>query len=505
MIIIIGYNSISQTNKKTYYDEYLKTTLKEEFQVNGNGEKNGWYKKYANDGISLIVKAIFLNGRLNGTYESFVFISGRQYPNEVINYKDGILNGQYKSYVLNDYNVILKQGNFKDDKMTGIWNLSIRTSNDNQGPYSYATGTTSCTDGNCSEVNKYYYSNKQIYREIIKADNYKKVITYYVNGKILSLKFYCANCQTINKKGEEESPDSLREFYNSGKLKLHMIGNDFKYEYRENGTIIKGEKPGFLESYDDKGNKTTEMIDFENTMKRLKENEEANKKYEENEIKRKMELDEKKKLENQKKLKFDSVKKNIEVIITDADNLAKNSDWKKSKNKLRIAYKMLIDTNNQKFDKQLTYPTYYFDSRKKEVISKIDFINKEIYKILEQKNYQYNDSLFSNDSLSAKDRKQLLTKSINYTISKRKQYYDSLSLKYIELKSKKDICLKGNQLINSLNIEFSESSDKISKGKEFISILIKLSNVIEDKESKELEKLIKKAPNIEEMKTILKN
>jgi antitoxin component YwqK of YwqJK toxin-antitoxin module len=60
----IGFDLEAQIVKKNYYD-YKKTKINEDYQVNSNGVKNGYYKAYSKEGI-LIYSYNFINGKENG-------------------------------------------------------------------------------------------------------------------------------------------------------------------------------------------------------------------------------------------------------------------------------------------------------------------------------------------------------------------------------------------------------------------------------------------------------
>lgn len=84
-----AFQSYSQKIMKTYYD-YYNTKLKEEYQIDKNGFKNGYYKSY----------------------------SQNKMPYEVGQYKNDLKTGIWKTY---DADGKLKQeANFKEDEYNGL-------------------------------------------------------------------------------------------------------------------------------------------------------------------------------------------------------------------------------------------------------------------------------------------------------------------------------------------------------------------------------------------------
>ncbi len=101
-----------KTETKFYKNGQVETT----YAVDENGQKNGAYEEYYENG-HLAVRCAFKNGKLEGAYESF-------YPDGHLEkkcaFKNGEMNGAYE-----DYNPLtkrlLEKGIYKSGKKDGLW------------------------------------------------------------------------------------------------------------------------------------------------------------------------------------------------------------------------------------------------------------------------------------------------------------------------------------------------------------------------------------------------
>lgn len=138
--IFLFLNLSAQTLKKTYYDPWKETKIKEKYYVNNKGQKNGTYIKYDDRGLKA-VKISYSNGRPNGTaYEYTLPLVG--YPgDEKVKLEAHFINGKQQGKT--SYYVYLKDG--KENVKEGTKTLQKED----------------------------YYENDEKVREI----------TYFINGK----------------------------------------------------------------------------------------------------------------------------------------------------------------------------------------------------------------------------------------------------------------------------------------------------------------------------------
>ncbi len=101
-----------QTKTNFYKNGQIETT----YTVDENGQKNGAYEEYYQDG-QLAVKCALKNDKLDGPYESF-YPDGRL--EKKCAFKNGELNGAYESY--NPLTKrLLEKGTYKSGKKEGLW------------------------------------------------------------------------------------------------------------------------------------------------------------------------------------------------------------------------------------------------------------------------------------------------------------------------------------------------------------------------------------------------
>ncbi len=188
----VAVGSFSQTLKRTYYDEYTKTILLEEYYVNSAGYGNGLYKKYWKDG-NLTLKGTYKDGSKEGVWTSYSNISGKQEVSQTETYKNNQLNGPAVYYM--EGTLVKEKGNYLNDERDGEW--EILQSFDSYG----------------------------FPEEIRKGAKYVKGTFHYKEGKIVY-------------------PDGERKvyFYPSGKIYVHgnyldgkMVGDQIMYN--PDGTI----------------------------------------------------------------------------------------------------------------------------------------------------------------------------------------------------------------------------------------------------------------------------
>lgn len=116
----IAVGSFSQTLKRTYYDEYKKTMLLEEYYVNSEGYGNGLYKKYWKDG-NLTLKGTYKDGSKEGVWTSYSNSSGKQEVSQTETYKNNELNGLAVYYM--EGTLVKEKGNYLNGERDGEWEI----------------------------------------------------------------------------------------------------------------------------------------------------------------------------------------------------------------------------------------------------------------------------------------------------------------------------------------------------------------------------------------------
>lgn len=110
-LLLFFYQSNNANAQKVEREYYPNYRVKYEWQVNGNGVKNGYFKSFATDGV-LYEKGFYTNGKKSGTWTTYGIMQG--YPGEIsatMEYNEDKMNGRYiqycwqngKRYVCGDY------------------------------------------------------------------------------------------------------------------------------------------------------------------------------------------------------------------------------------------------------------------------------------------------------------------------------------------------------------------------------------------------------------------
>lgn len=240
----LGY---AQTIMTTYYD-WNKTKKKEVYQVDANGERNGSYKNYDEDG-ALRNSGNFKFGKRHGVfieYTKFPNYAGTMQIKSKVNYVNDVMDGLGVSYEYDEFVGVYEswRGLYKNDVEDGKW-ANIR-------PFSKMFSGTDVDKfaklpqfKNCMAIkdtvlyengqevkgitrhNEYYHPSNKIYRTLLVDSTNTGTDTYfYPDGKIWSKK--------ILKNGRTVSSES---FYPDGKLQSRESTNPEFYEgYNEDGT-----------------------------------------------------------------------------------------------------------------------------------------------------------------------------------------------------------------------------------------------------------------------------
>ena len=137
-VIIKKYSPGSDLAEVSFYTP--SGVLESEGKMRGK-EREGKWLFYHEDGKSIMSEENYVNGKLDGPYNTF-YPSGE--PTEITSYKNGLLDGNYKKYSIKgflyqDFNYskgklngmavyysrksgdLIKKGPFKDDLRVGTW------------------------------------------------------------------------------------------------------------------------------------------------------------------------------------------------------------------------------------------------------------------------------------------------------------------------------------------------------------------------------------------------
>ena len=188
--LVLSISSYSQKLIRTYWD-WRNADIKEEYYVNGAGEKNGAYKKYSNNGI-LEISGNMSRGYWNGQVITYATSSGRQEIVSKETYVNGVKEGPATYY--NGKGYPNRQGNFKNDLEEGEWILisffkdSYDFSEEEQKSYSYVKYNLTYKAGEAiynGKVSYYFYpTNKIAYIENYEKGNKLDHEGYWPNGQL---------------------------------------------------------------------------------------------------------------------------------------------------------------------------------------------------------------------------------------------------------------------------------------------------------------------------------
>lgn len=197
VFVLLSATSQAQLLKKSYYD-YRKTKLKEEYMTNASGQKNGIYKKYAENGV-LAVEATFKNDMMTGPGKEYYLYYESQGPAKLKRtgmFKDADKHGLFVTY---DY--------IYEDKSASKY----------EG-YDYLGSDDSYNYSMCLKTGKQVKIMEEEYE-------YNKVIhqkSWYKNGKLAS-DIYTKNgtCVAYNEEGKLITQFSLKDGKKEGDYVLY--------------------------------------------------------------------------------------------------------------------------------------------------------------------------------------------------------------------------------------------------------------------------------------------
>lgn len=194
LFFIISVSTYSQKVERTYHDP-IGERIKEEYQVNSNGVKSGYYKKYWTDG-SIEVTGQYTDGNKEGKWTTYE-IKGRVLSIE--NYSNGKYNGIYKQW---------------------------------------------CIDGGIGTDGKYYLCNETTYKDGKEVT----VNKFHSNGNKWVVIVPDGTCNTWYEGGQKKSewknesgsvvPNTAISWYENGQLRSETK-NGKQYDYEESGQISR--------------------------------------------------------------------------------------------------------------------------------------------------------------------------------------------------------------------------------------------------------------------------
>lgn len=282
-VCIVLTSVTAQTLKKTFYD-WNKTQPKEVYYVNANGEKNGNYKAYFENGV-ISNDANFKNGTLDGAYKEYTGYGGKACLIKAVTYKNGDATGPAIFYSSQKCNIKAASGNLENGKRVGNWTFVEEGSQNLSEGFQYISYTQKIDGEVVVEDAKtiYYYPSMKILSEF--KGNQR--LTYSPTGKIIGTETFDANGILIEGKifymngAKAETTNNYIEsgkkiyeensWYENGNVKTKKKSVDESSEessWYENGKLktqsktVAGKIISY-EGYNEDGSKSRYMIDLE--------------------------------------------------------------------------------------------------------------------------------------------------------------------------------------------------------------------------------------------------
>jgi antitoxin component YwqK of YwqJK toxin-antitoxin module len=246
-LIVLWNTSTAQINKTTYYD-WEKKKKKEVYQVDANGERNGTYKNFDEDG-ALMNSGTFKFGKRHGVfieYTKFPNYAGTMQIKSKENYVNDLKEGIAVYYGYDEFLGVYEtwRGLYKNDKETGKWArvrpfTKMFTGKDvdkfsKLPQFKTSMGlkdTVVYVDGQeVKEIKSFkvlYHPSNKIYRSLEVDSTYTGTDTYYYPDNKIWTKKIVKNDRMV----------SSESFYPDGKLKSRETADPEFYEgYNEDGT-----------------------------------------------------------------------------------------------------------------------------------------------------------------------------------------------------------------------------------------------------------------------------
>jgi antitoxin component YwqK of YwqJK toxin-antitoxin module len=233
-ILFISFSAFSQKLVKTYYDPWKETKLKEKYYVNGSNQKNGKYIKYDERGL-VGVEINYVNGRPHGIAKEY-YLPGYGFPgDEKLKMEANYVNG--KKHGIAKQHVYLTNG--EEDLSDGKRFLFAQWQYDNDNIVHEQTWWYNGNkhydiykeNGKCT----YWYENGTKQSEFILKDGLQEGLRteWYSNGNIMGEVNFAKGIENGEKTYYYESGGKMKtETYANGKL------NGIAVDYAENGNKI---------------------------------------------------------------------------------------------------------------------------------------------------------------------------------------------------------------------------------------------------------------------------
>ena len=220
------YYENGQLKEEHYENLHRETTIK--YFENGEIDSQAHFINGKREGINIHhsdwdkehkIISNYQNGLKHGKEEIYHYFNNKMYLMVEVCYKEGKLEGDYKTYYPNGKSLTI--GQYEDNLKKGKWidyyeNGNIKT----EGNYK---------NGKIEGTVIYYYENGNIEQE----RTYKNNIldnrkSYYLNGQLKESQIY----------SNQEKNGEYKEYYENGQLKLEENKKGFK-SFDENGKLLK--------------------------------------------------------------------------------------------------------------------------------------------------------------------------------------------------------------------------------------------------------------------------
>lgn len=244
LALVLSMTVSGQTIKKEYYD-YRQTQIMAQYQVNGNGEKHGWFKGYDREGI-VVYEFNYKNNLQNGLNKEYATYTGSRTLSQSETYQAGILNGPAIYYAENKGGGgtrIMSEGSYLKGEKHGKWTYT--------NPFdAYGMPAEWKSKAEYIQFDKYYENGKEVYPDSEITSFYlpskqPSSITIYRNGKeIGEPKGYFPDGSIASEKKYDENGELLFEktYHTNGQLKgsVDLRSGKRVYEgYNEDGSLDK--------------------------------------------------------------------------------------------------------------------------------------------------------------------------------------------------------------------------------------------------------------------------
>jgi antitoxin component YwqK of YwqJK toxin-antitoxin module len=273
-VLTCGNFIFAQKTLTTYYDKN-KSSKKEVYQVDANGERHG-SSKYYDEGGALIMEGFFQFGKQEGActkYTKFANYSGKMQVFSKDTYVKDMLNGSSVHYSFSDDIGVYEdlKGSYKNGEAVGIWEQITPLDKYVVGEEEYEyikglpvfkgsmavkkvgvnyNGTVKAPADGKFEI-YYYPSNKLYYSCELKQGTYRgEEITFYPDGKVWKKKNYDENGQIFTSENyyyngqlkSKKTIDSYVDYNQDGSPDKFMLEAKERKEFEQSKAVEQSEK-----------------------------------------------------------------------------------------------------------------------------------------------------------------------------------------------------------------------------------------------------------------------